>query len=328
MNTIGTAFRVTISGESHGRAVVSTIDGAPAGLPLHEGAFAEAMARRQGTGAYVTTRREADAVEILTGVYNGHTTGGPITLMIANSDVRSADYESLRHHPRPGHADYVARIRYAGWNDPRGGGIFSGRLTAAMVAAGVLAKMVIAPARLEGELVQIGGEKDKTKWSPLLAETAARGDSLGGLVELRGKGFPVGVGAPPFDGVEPAIARALLSIPGARGVEFGEGFAGAAMYGSEHNDMYVDSQGHTATNHAGGATGGMTNGAELVVRVAFKPTPSVALPQVTFHMKHGKMEELRIKGRHDVCFALRTPVIVESYAAVALADLVLRKGTR
>lgn len=324
MNTLGSALRVSICGESHGPALLATLDGVPAGLTLSPESFTKAMARRQGDGAFVTTRRETDTVEIVAGVFNGHTTGAPLALLIANRDARPSDYTLLAQHPRPGHSDMVARLRYDGFNDPRGGGSFSGRLTAAMVAAGEVAKMILSPATLHAELVQVGPSKQADAWHSLLTAAAAQGDSLGGIVELRGNGLPLGLGEPPFDGVEPYLARALMAIPGARGVEFGEGFAGAAMKGSEHNDCYIDAQGHTATNHAGGATGGMTNSNELVVRVAFKATPSIARPQVTYHLAHGAVEPLHIHGRHDVCFALRTPVIVESYAAVVLADLLLR----
>lgn len=328
MNTLGSLLRVSVCGESHGPALLATLDGVPVGLTLSPESFTEAMARRQGEGEFVTPRREADRVEIVAGVFNGHTTGAPLALFIANRDARSSDYTRFAQHPRPGHSDMVARLRYEGFNDPRGGGIFSGRLTAGMVAAGVVAKMILSPATLHAKLVQIGPSKQADAWHSLLRAASARGDSLGGIVELRGEGFPLGVGEPPFDGVEPYIARALMAIPGARGVEFGAGFAGAAMKGSEHNDCYVDAQGHTASNYAGGANGGLTNGNELVARVAFKPTPSIAQAQVTFNLARGAMEPLRIHGRHDVCFALRTPVIVESYAALALADLTLRHRAR
>lgn len=327
MNSIGVVFRVSICGESHGSALLATIDGVPSGIPLTPESFHDAMVRRQGEGQFVTARREPDGVEIVAGVYKEFTTGAPIALMIANRDVRPSDYAAMLQHPRPGHADLVARMRYCGRNDPRGGGVFSGRLTAAMVAAGTIAKKVLTPAALYGELVQVGLSTVREEWGALLAEASSQGDSLGGIVELRGTGLPLGVGEPPFDGVEPYLARALMAIPGARGVEFGDGFKGAAMRGSEHNDVYTDAAGHTATNHAGGANGGMTNGNDLVVRVAFKPTPSIAKPQVSFNLEHGQMETLSIKGRHDVCFALRTPIIVESYAAVALADLLLRSKT-
>ena len=324
MNTLGEVFRVSICGESHGEALVATIDGVPAGLAVDHEQLRAAMLRRQGEGRFVTARREPDEVAFVAGVYQGHTTGAPIALLIKNRDTRSEDYTRLMHHPRPGHADMVASVRYRGFNDPRGGGAYSGRLTAAMVAAGTIAKLVLAPAELHAELIQVGPSTRRAEWDALLAATATRGDSLGGIVALRGNGLPIGIGEPPFDGVEPLLAKALMAIPGARGVEFGDGFASASMLGSAHNDPYLDGQGHTATNHAGGANGGLTNGNELTLRVAFKPTPSIARPQETFHLSQKRMETLRIGGRHDVCFALRTPVIVESYAAIALADLLLR----
>lgn len=325
---MGRVLRVSICGESHGPLLLATLDGVPAGLALNSDSFTEAMARRQGEGKFVTARREPDVVEIVAGVYEGRTTGAPLALKIVNRDARPADYRQFTQHPRPGHADMVARVRYEGMNDPRGGGMFSGRLTAAMVAAGTVAKMILSPATLRGELVQVGPSKSSEEWPSILAQVASRGDSLGGVVELRGEGLPLGLGEPPFDGVEPYLAQALLAIPGARGVEFGEGFAGAAMMGSEHNDLYIDAQGRTKTNHAGGVNGGMTNGNELVARVAFKPTPSISRPQVTYNFLRGEMMPLCVQGRHDVCFALRTPVIVESYAAVVLADLLLRRRAR
>lgn len=319
---------MSVCGESHGPALVAILDGVPAGIELNADSFEEALARRRGEGRFVTSRQEQDAVEIICGEYGGATTGAPLVLMIKNRDTRPSDYSSVAQHPRPGHADMVARARYNGFNDPRGGGSFSGRLTAAMVAAGTVAKKILSPATLKGELVEIGGLRRADEWPARLAAAAAQGDSLGGVVELRASGLATGLGEPPFDGVEPYLGQALLSIPGVRGVEFGDGFAGAAMLGSEHNDCYIDAQGHTATNHAGGANGGLTNGNELLARVAFKPTPSIAKPQSTFNIAHNAMEPLRIAGRHDVCFALRTPVIVESYAALALADLLLRSRAR
>ncbi len=225
--------------------------------------------------------------------------------------------------PRPGHADYVASVKWNGYNDPRGGGHFSGRITLPLVAAGVIAKKMCPGIVFEASLIEIGGESDKSKWDALLERTARDGDSLGGIVECRITGVPTGLGEPFFDSVESLVSHAVFSIPGVRGIEFGDGFASARMKGSEHNDPLElkDDVVTTSKNGSGGVNGGITNGSPIVFRVAFKPTSSITRAQMTLNVRTGERTALNVPGRHDVCFALRTPVIVEAVAAIVLADL-------
>ena len=378
MNTFGDKFRVSIFGTSHGSCIGVTIDGMLPGMPLSEADFSEDLARRKAGALGTTPRIESDEPEIVSGLYEGRTTGAPLTILFKNENTRSQDYESFRKNPRPGHADFTADIKFGGYNDPRGGGAFSGRMTLAIVAAGVVAKKLLHFASIKASLVEIGGLTDPTSWTAALEAAKAEGDSLGGVVECRVDGLPVGLGEPFWDSVESRISHAVFAIPGVRGIEFGDGFAAARMKGSEHNDLFPehhccheDDSEHTCchsdrsschsersschsersegicddghechchddghechchddepeeghhcchhhhpqppvTNHAGGINGGITNGNPVVFRVAFKPTASIA--------KAG------IPGRHDTCFALRTPVIVEAMAALVLVDLAL-----
>lgn len=342
MNTFGTIFRVSIFGESHGEEIGVVIDGVEPGIELSEKDFIPDIDRRRSGARGTTPRMESDEPHILSGVFEGHTTGAPLTLVFRNGNTRSADYARLRDVPRPGHADFTASVKYGGFQDPRGGGHFSGRLTLPVVAAGVVAKKVLAETvaeethghvrfKAEARLVEIGGICDPTQWEALLAEAQAEGDSLGGVVECVVDGLPAGLGEPFWDSVESCLSHALFAIPGVRGVEFGDGFAAARMKGSEHNDCFTADgiEGHEGlvtpvTNHAGGVNGGITNGNPLVMRVAFKPTSSIRKPQRTWDFSAGEMTELSVGGRHDVCFALRTPVIVEAMAAIVLADLIDR----
>jgi chorismate synthase len=239
-----------------------------------------------------------------------------------NSNTHSAVYADFRTHPRPSHADFAACRKFNNHNDLRGGGHFSGRLTLALVSAGVVAKKMLPDIKISAQLTTIGGMPYGSHTDVLTAAMDA-GDSLGGIVECRASGMPVGYGKPFFNSVESLISHAVFAIPGVRGIEFGAGFAAAKMRGSEHNDMIINEQGTTQTNHAGGITGGISNGNEIVFRVAFKPTASIALPQNTYDFAAQQVKPMSIQGRHDVCFALRTPVIVESVCAIALADLSL-----
>lgn len=320
MNTFGKRFRVSIFGESHGPQIGVVLDGVPAGISLCENDFREDIARRAPGAAGTTTRRESDEAHIISGVYEGHTTGAPVTIVFDNSNTRSSDYSQFRDTPRPGHADYVAGVKWDNANDPCGGGHFSGRMTLPVVAAGVVAKKMLGEIAVSAELVELGGEAARARWQAMLAETAAEGDSLGGLVRGRATGVPVGLGEPFWDSVESLLSHAIFSIPGVRGIEFGDGFAAAAMKGSQHNDP-IGPDGRTLKNGAGGINGGITNGADIVFQVAFKPTSSIAREQETCNLKTGRMESLRVSGRHDVCFALRTPVIVEAMTAIVLAEL-------
>ena len=358
MNTFGNKFRVSIFGESHGPVVGVTLDGVLPGVPLSEEDFAQDLARRKAGALGTTPRQESDVPEIISGVFEGHTTGAPLTILFHNENTRSEDYEQFRKHPRPGHADFTANLKYGGFNDPRGGGHFSGRITLGMVAAGVVAKKMLYFAKFHARLTEVGGLTDAAAWPDALKAAQAEGDSLGGVVECVVEGLPVGLGEPFWNSVESLVSHAVFAIPGVRGIEFGDGFAASRMIGSEHNDPFPEHQcchgeghdeehqcchgdsGHSdcschsdspchserseeshhccgrhhhpqppVTNHAGGVNGGITNSNALVFRVAFKPTASIA--------KAG------IPGRHDTCFALRTPVIVEAAAAIVLVDLAL-----
>lgn len=320
MNTFGRIFRVSIFGESHGPQVGVVLDGVPEGIELKEADFARDLARRAPGAAGTTARREPDEVQIASGVYDGHTTGAPLTIVIPNTDTRSGDYQDFDAVPRPGHADYVAAVKWDWANDPRGGGHFSGRLTAPLVAAGTVAKKVLDGMEIHAELVELGGCPDREKWPALLAEAEAEGDSLGGIIDCTVDNVPIGLGEPFFDSVESLISHAIFSIPGIRGIEFGDGFRAAAMKGSEHNDPFGPLG--PEKNGSGGANGGITNGAPLHFRVAVKPTSSIAKAQKTWNFAEEKQTTLHIRGRHDVCFAQRVPVIVEAMTAIVLADLV------
>ena len=319
-NTFGNVLTVTLFGESHGEAIGAVIDGIAPGVKIDKDYIDTKMALRRPSGKISTARSEKDEIVFESGVYEGHTTGAPICITFVNANTRSSDYSQFDAMPRPGHADYVAAVKWDWANDPRGGGHFSGRITLPIVAAGVVAKKVLEGIDIKAELISIGGCTDKERWHEMLKETAAAGDSLGGVVECTATGLPIGLGEPFFDSVESLIAHAIFAIPGVRGVEFGDGFAAASMRGSQHNDPFGP-LGPTK-NGAGGVNGGITNGAPLVFRVAFKPTASIARPQQTYNFKTEAMDTLQIKGRHDVCFALRTPVIVEAMTAIVLADLV------
>ncbi len=322
MNRFGEYFRLSIWGESHGPCVGIVLDGVPAGIALQETDFEADLARRRSGARGTTPRRETDTPRIVSGLYEGYTTGAPIAIEFDNGDTRSGDYASLRDHCRPSHADRVAREKFCGYNDPRGGGHFSARLTVGLVAAGVVAKKMLPEGvGFSTRLTEVGGCTEEERFDEVLRSAAAAGDSVGGVVECRVQGVPTGWGEPFFDSVESVIAHLLFAVPAVKGVEFGCGFAAARMRGSEHNDPIVDAEGHTVTNHAGGIVGGIANGNELVVRAALKPTPSIAREQQTYNLATGRIEPLAIRGRHDVCVALRGAVVVEAAVAIALADL-------
>lgn len=326
MNSFGTIFRVSLFGESHGPAVGVLIDGCPPGLALEASDFETDLARRRGgldagSGATVTTRRaEADVPEILSGLYRGHSTGTPILILFRNEDTKSGDYESFRSVPRPGHADLTGRQRYLGFADPRGGGHFSGRITVGLVAAGVIAKGLLPGVDFRTAILEAGGRGDV---EAACEEARAAGDSVGALVEIRVRGVGAGLGEPFFGAVESRLAEALFAVPGVRGVEFGDGFRAATMRGSEHNDPIVSADGRTARNGSGGVNGGITNGNEIVIRVAMKPTSTIAHPQRTIDLASEKEALLEGKGRHDACIAIRGAVVLEAAVAITLADLAI-----
>ncbi len=320
MNTFGNRFRVSIFGESHGAGLGIVVDGVPSGIPISPNDFTGDLSRRRAGAAGTTTRIEADQVNVISGLQSGFTTGSPICILFTNENTRSSDYEKFKNHPRPGHADFSSRERFGDHTDLRGGGHHSGRVTIGLVAAGVIAKRIIEPVSVRSSILEIGGENP---WGEALERAAQKGDSLGGVIECIISDLPAGIGNPFFDSVESVISHLIFAIPGIRGVEFGDGFAASRMLGSEHNDPIIDSSGKTFKNGAGGINGGITNGNDIVFRVAVKPTSSISIPQNTFNFNSCTVEELIVNGRHDTCFALRVPVIVEAAAALAIADLLL-----
>jgi chorismate synthase len=337
LNSFGRIFKVQIFGESHGESVGLVIDGCPAGLPISPEDFEQDIERRKGGQQKGTTPRKEDDLPIFkSGVFNNKTTGAPIAIVFENKNTRSGDYEKQRTVPRPGHADFVANKKFGGYEDFRGGGHFSGRLTVCLVAAGVIAKKLLNslatdsqyagrktnanPIHVNATILEIGGEKDLEKG---LQKAIDAKDTIGGIVECRVSYLPIGLGEPFFDAVESVLSHAVFAIPAVRGIEFGTGFVAARMFGSEHNDAIEAINGKTATNHAGGVVGGITNGNELVFRIAIKPTSSTPKEQITLNWESGAKEPFSVKGRHDLCIALRVPVVLEAVTAFVLADLLL-----
>jgi len=325
MNSFGRIFRISIFGESHGESVGTVVDGCPAGMPLTVDDFLPDLERRKGgTQKGTTPRQEEDLPIFKSGLFNNKTTGAPITILFENKNIRSGDYEKQRDVPRPGHADFVAHKKFGGFEDYRGSGHFSGRLTVALVAAGVIAKKILLTSGegigVRSSILEIGGEKDLDKG---LQKAIDAKDSIGGVIECTVKGLPIGLGEPFFDSAESLLSHIVFAIPAVRGVEFGTGFAAAKMFGSEHNDAIENMEGKTQTNHAGGIVGGLTNGNELVFRIAIKPTSSTPKEQVTLNWETGKVESASVKGRHDICIALRVPVILEAVTAIVLTDLMM-----
>lgn len=344
MNSFGRKFRVSIFGESHGKQIGVVLDGVPAGLELSEEDLMKDILRRKSGARGTTPRIEADQPVIVSGVYEGHTTGAPLTILFSNTNTHSSDYSLFLDIPRPGHADFTAEIKYESCQDPRGGGHFSGRLTLPIVAAGVVGKMILEDSTclddfqvtgdsISARIIELGGIPRPKRnnqpmpdvWKTALDEAIREGDSLGAVVECRVEGIDIGYGEPFWDSVESVISHAIFSIPGVRGIEFGDGFAAAAMKGSEHNDP-IGPDGIPMKNGSGGVNGGISNGAPIVFRVAFKPTSSIRKEQQTWNFATCQMDRLVVPGRHDACFALRAPVVVEAMTAIALADLALIKN--
>jgi chorismate synthase len=355
-NSIGKDFVVTCFGESHGRCVGVIIDGCPAGLPLAaEDIQKEVNKRLPQKEEIVSARREEDTIELLSGTYEGFTTGAPICILVWNKEVISDDYEAIRHTPRPGHADYPARIKYLGFNDNRGGGRFSGRLTVAFVMAGAVAKKLLELAGIEviAYTTEIGGIKmqvnlslenikNKTyessvrcpdpkvamKMEETILKAKSEGDSVGGIIECVASKVLAGVGEPLFDSLDAELAKMLFDIPAVKGVEFGVGFEAARLKGSQNNDSYVmrDGEIETITNNAGGVLGGLSSGMPLVVRVAVKPTPSIAQEQKTVDMLEMNEATVQVKGRHDACIVPKAVPVVEASVALVLVDQLLRAG--
>jgi chorismate synthase len=347
MNTFGRKFRVSIFGESHGELIGVVIDGVPAGLVLSEQDFEKDILRRKSGAKGTTPRIEADKPMIVSGVFEGHTTGAPLTIVFRNTNTHSSDYSLFADMPRPGHADLTAAIKWDDCHDPRGGGHFSGRLTLPIVAAGVVAKKILKDLTMldenpcnavQASIVELGGialgdvsasldmaaDELPLAWKEAIDAAIKEGDSLGAVVECTVPNIDPGYGEPFWDSVESYLAHAVFAIPGVRGLEFGDGFAATAMRGSEHNDP-IGEEGRPTKNGAGGINGGITNGAPIRFRVAFKPTSSIRRAQQTYNFATGQMESLEIPGRHDVCFALRAPVVVEAMTAIVLTDIVACK---
>jgi chorismate synthase len=330
MNSFGRIFRVSIFGESHGASVGIVIDGCPAGIAVKVEDFLPDLERRKAGAKGTTPRKEDDIPKILSGVFNDKTTGAPLTIVFENNNTKSSDYEKLKNVPRPGHADFVLHEKFHGYNDYRGGGHSSGRLTVALTAAGVIAKKVLAftgaafegngivAPKIQAKVIEAGGS---TNVEEAIEKAVEEQDSIGGIIECRIMGLPLGLGEPFFDSVESLISHAVFSIPAIKGIEFGSGFAGSAMKGSENNDAIIDAKGTTKTNNAGGINGGLTNGNELVFRVAVKPTSSTPKEQQTWNKETQSVEAFQVKGRHDLCIALRAPVVVEEVTAMVLVDL-------
>ena len=349
-------IKLSVFGESHGPAIGATLDGLPAGVPIDETLIEEEMKRRAASGkALATPRKEADRVEIVSGLFNGRTTGTPLTGIIRNGNTRSGDYARTKDLMRPGHADYTAKLRYGGYSDYRGGGHFSGRLTAPLVFAGSVCKQVLAAECpglvISSRIVSIGRVFDDTTLTPenyetfhaadpmfpladetkkeaMLAEikeAASEEDSVGGVIEGFATGVPGGLGSPMFDGVESVLASLLYAIPAVKGVSFGAGFDFATMRGSLANDAFVTDGKtvRTRTNHNGGINGGITNAMPIVFRAAFKPTPSIAKTQRTVNLAEMTETDIHIKGRHDPCIVLRAAPVVEAAAAIGLLDLLI-----
>jgi len=320
MNSFGRIFRISILGESHGSSVGVLIDGCPAGVPLKDKDFESDLLRRRSGVQGTTPRKEADLPRIMSGVFNEYTTGAPLLIVFENTDAHSNDYEQMQYIPRPGHADFVASKKYGSFEDYRGGGHFSGRLTLSLVTAGVIAKKLVFPTLINATLKEAGGSSDINS---AVEKAFLDKDSIGGIIEVTATGVQQGLGEPFFDSVESIIAHIAFAIPGIKGIEFGSGFMSAKMKGSEHNDRFVSVNGKTETNHSGGVNGGITNGNDLIFRVAVKPTSSISIPQNTMNIKTGEMTSLVVKGRHDLCIALRVPVIMEAITAIVLADFMI-----
>ncbi|MEG0068702.1 MAG: chorismate synthase [Cetobacterium sp.] len=327
MNSFGSLFRVQIYGESHGPGVGIIIDGIPAGIPLRLEDFKEDLSKRKPGKIGTTKRIEEDSPIFLSGIFNDFSTGAPLNIFFQNNNTNSKVYADFKSHPRPGHSDFSAVQKYNSFNDMRGGGHFSGRLTLGLVAAGVIAKKILKKATFNCEIDSIGilNKTDfDSKLKDYLEVIEKDGDSLGGTISLSIKDIPIGLGEPFFESVESKISSMVFSIPGVKGIEFGAGFEGTKLLGSEFNDLFIDKNGRTATNNNGGINGGITNGNDIYLKVAVKPTSSIFKSQDTYNFKENKISTLNITGRHDVAFILRVPIVLENSVAIALADLYLQ----
>ena len=352
-STYGDRLKLSIFGQSHSPAIGMTLDGIPAGFPVDIEKLQQFLNRRApGYGSYSTTRKEADKPEFLSGIVDNLTCGAPIAAIIQNTNTRSSDYNNLKNCPRPGHADYPAQIKYQGFQDVAGGGHFSGRLTAPLCIAGGLCKQWLEDKKIyiSAHISSIGTVRDKLfdhvnpdhskvqndfpvidpsagiKMQDEIATAKNDGDSIGGTIECAITGLPAGLGSPMFDGIENKLAQIIYGIPAVKGLEFGSGFAGSQMRGSENNDPYIwnDGQVKTKTNNAGGILGGITTGMPIIFKVAIKPTPSIAKKQQSINLTTEENEVLSIQGRHDPCIVPRAVPVVEAVAAIAIFDICLK----
>jgi chorismate synthase len=355
-NSIGKEFTVTTFGESHGKVVGAVVDGCPAGLPLSGSDFQEELDHRiPAEPKIVSARIEKDIAKVLSGVFNGLTTGAPITLTVENKETNSSDYEKIKDLPRPGHSDYSARVRYGGFNDYRGGGRFSGRVTVALIMAGTIAKKLLGRYDIDvlAYTQSIGAVKTDKKFSALeirksrnvvatrcpdlacaekmeeaIINARKEGDSLGGVIECLALNMPAGIGDPLFDSLDADLAKAVFAVPAVKGVEFGTGFKAAELRGSENNDAFLVKNGKvaTVTEHAGGILGGLSSGMPIIIRVAIKPTPSIANEQKTVNLSSQENATIKVKGRHDPCVVPKAVPAVEASVAITLVDHMIRAG--
>jgi chorismate synthase len=356
-SSIGQRLVLTSFGESHGRSIGAVLDGCPAGLEIDEKEIQEMLNQRKpGQNLISTQRKEGDIVEIVSGVFRGFTTGAPITMLIWNADQKSKDYENLKTKLRPGHSDYPAMVKYNQYNDHRGGGRFSGRLTATHVMGGAIARKLlkvtlgiktnsftsqIGKIKMEKEFnekmskliykneVRCPEEKTAKSMRESILDAKKKGDSLGGIIESVTTNVPVGLGEPIFGSLESDLSKAIFSIPSVKGIEFGSGFRGSELFGSENNDLFTMKRGKivTKTNNSGGILGGISNGMPITMRIAFKPVSSIAQKQSTVDIKNKKETILQVKGRHDPCVVPRAPPVVDSLVALTIADHALMAGT-
>ena len=322
MNSIGNLFKVTLYGESHQDAIGVIIDGVTPGIKIDNESIERDLTLRR-PGALGTTKRvEADVFSVTSGVFNGLSTGSPIHITMQNLNIQSKDYDHLIYQPRPGHADFVAMKKYLGFHDHRGGGRFSGRLTAPIVAAGAIAKMML-PMTFTHELIQIGTCKKKEDFDTYLKSIEALGDSVGGIIKITVTHMPIGLGEPMFEKLDANIIHMLMSMPAVKLVTFGDTLDLLEAKGSMYNDTIIDASGKTLTNHSGGVTGGISNGNDLVIYVFVKPTSSISSAQETFDFKLNEVKSMEIGGRHDTCIARRAGIVMENATAIVLADLYL-----
>ena len=356
-NVFGNAITVTLFGESHGDMIGAVLDGLAPGIAIDYEYIDKKLAMRRPSGKISTARVEADKYNIVSGVYNGYTTGTPLTLLIENTNTKSSDYSALKYKPRPGHADYTAEVKYHGYQDPRGGGHFSGRVTAALVAVGAILTSALSKKGitigthissigsvtdrgfedlcrdieiLDSKLFPVLSDESGEKMTALIESVASEGDSIGGVLETAIIGMPAGVGEPWFDSVESRLSHIIFSVPGIKGVEFGDGFAMTTMRGSEANDAFATDgdKVSTVTNHNGGINGGITNGMPIIMRAAVKPTPSIFKEQATVDLREMKNDTLSLRGRHDPCIVHRARAVIDAVAAIAIADMLTeRYGT-